>query len=207
MLRLSGFELSAALVLDLDRLKIEIRGVSKPTQANAVRACFAGHLLNGQRRRVRIHCWPSGCGKSLLYVVGGLAADGEVIIDGSPIKGLARTRRRLSGVCIISVADCSRQLRYGLDRQRVAASERDKIVSRLVSVIGLSGFENRYPRELSGGMNSVWRSPPLACEPPPAVGRALWCSRRSNTRNHAGRTAEDLAGDPKDGPACYSRCH
>ena len=94
---------------------------------------------------------PSGCGKStLLYVVGGfLAADGEVVVDGSPIKGPGTDR----GVVFqeyalfpwLTVHD---NIRYGLDRQRVAASERDKIVSRLVSVIGLSGFENRYPREL-----------------------------------------------------------
>jgi NitT/TauT family transport system ATP-binding protein len=112
---------------------------------------------------------PSGCGKStLLYVVGGfLAADGQVIIDGTPIRGPGTDR----GVVFqeyalfpwLTVRD---NIGYGLERQRVEASERDKIVSRLVGVIGLSGFENRYPRELSGGMKQrVAIARTLACDP------------------------------------------
>jgi NitT/TauT family transport system ATP-binding protein len=157
-------------VLDLDRPKIEIRGVSKTyeSERGPVLALRGTYLTVNEGEFVSI-VGPSGCGKStLLYVVGGfLAADGEVIIDGSPIKGPGTDR----GVVFqeyalfpwLTVHD---NIRYGLDRQRVAASERDKIVSRLVSVIGLSGFENRYPRELSGGMKQrVAIARTLACDP------------------------------------------
>jgi len=157
-------------VLDLDRPKIEIRGVSKTyaSERGPVLALRGTDLAVNEGEFVSI-VGPSGCGKStLLYVVGGfLAADGEVIIDGSPIKGPGTDR----GVVFqeyalfpwLTVYD---NIRYGLERQRVAASEREKIVSRLVSVIGLSGFENSYPRELSGGMKQrVAIARTLACDP------------------------------------------
>jgi NitT/TauT family transport system ATP-binding protein len=157
-------------VLDLDRPKIEIRGVSKTyaSERGPVLALQGTDLTVNEGEFVSI-VGPSGCGKStLLYVVGGfLAADGEVVIDGSPIKGPGTDR----GVVFqeyalfpwLTVRD---NIGYGLERQRATASERDKIVSRLVGVIGLSGFENRYPRELSGGMKQrVAIARTLACDP------------------------------------------
>ncbi len=157
-------------MLDLDRPKIEIRGVSKTyaSERGPVLALQGTDLTVNEGEFVSI-VGPSGCGKStLLYVVGGfLAADGEVVIDGSPITGPGTDR----GVVFqeyalfpwLTVRD---NIGYGLERQRVTASERDKIVSRLVGVIGLSGFENRYPRELSGGMKQrVAIARTLACDP------------------------------------------
>jgi NitT/TauT family transport system ATP-binding protein len=157
-------------VLDLDRPKIEIRGVSKTyaSERGPVLALQGTDLTVNEGEFVSI-VGPSGCGKStLLYVVGGfLAADGEVVIDGSPITSPGTDR----GVVFqeyalfpwLTVRD---NIGYGLERQRVTASERDKIVSRLVGVIGLSGFENRYPRELSGGMKQrVAIARTLACDP------------------------------------------
>jgi NitT/TauT family transport system ATP-binding protein len=77
-------------VLDLVRPKIEIRGVSKTyaSEHGSVLALRGTDLTVNEGEFVSI-VGPSGCGKStLLYVVGGfLAADGEVAIDGAPIKG------------------------------------------------------------------------------------------------------------------------
>ena len=112
---------------------------------------------------------PSGCGKStLLYIVGGfLAADGDVIIDDKTITGPGTDR----GVVFqeyalfpwLTVED---NIGYGLDRQHVSATDRKKIIDRLIGVIGLTGFEKRYPRELSGGMKQrVAIARTLACDP------------------------------------------
>jgi NitT/TauT family transport system ATP-binding protein len=96
-----------------------------------------------------------------------MGADGEVVIDGAPIRGPGTDR----GVVFqeyalfpwLTVHD---NIAFGLERQGVAAAERKKIVDRLVKVIGLAGFENRYPRELSGGMKQrVAIARTLACDP------------------------------------------
>jgi len=143
-------------VLDLVRPKIEIRGVSKTyaSEDGPVLALRGTDLTVNEGEFVSI-VGPSGCGKStLLYVVGGfLAARGEVAIDGAPVKGPGTDRgivfQEYALFPWLTVHD---NIAFGLERQGLAASEREKIVDRLVKVIGLGGFEKRYPRELSGGM-------------------------------------------------------
>lgn len=157
-------------MLDLVRPKIDIRRISKSYASDhgPVVALRGTDLSVGQGEFVSI-VGPSGCGKStLLYIVGGfLSAEGEVIIDGSPIAGPGTDR----GVVFqeyalfpwLTVHD---NIGYGLERQRVPAPERAKIIERLIGVIGLRGFERRYPRELSGGMKQrVAIARTLACDP------------------------------------------
>jgi NitT/TauT family transport system ATP-binding protein len=152
------------------RPKIDIRRVSKTYASDhgPVLALRGTDLAVKEREFVSI-VGPSGCGKStLLYIVGGfLAAEGEVIIDGAPITGPGTDR----GVVFqeyalfpwLTVRD---NIGYGLERQHVPPTEREKIINRLISVIGLAGFENRYPRELSGGMKQrVAIARTLACDP------------------------------------------
>lgn len=157
-------------MLDIVRPKIDIRGVSKTyaSEHGSVLALRGTDLAVGQGEFVSI-VGPSGCGKStLLYIVGGfLAADGEVVVDSVPITGPGTDR----GVVFqeyalfpwLTVRD---NIGYGLARQGVPVEERERIISRLIGVIGLAGFENRYPRELSGGMKQrVAIARTLACDP------------------------------------------
>jgi NitT/TauT family transport system ATP-binding protein len=150
--------------------KIAIRQVSKSytTDRGAVLA-LRGTDLSVQAGEFVSIVGPSGCGKStLLYIVGGfLSADGEVLVDGTAISGPGTER----GVVFqeyalfpwLSVRD---NISYGLERQGMAAAQRKSIVERLIGVIGLKGFENRYPRELSGGMKQrVAIARTLACDP------------------------------------------
>ncbi len=112
---------------------------------------------------------PSGCGKStLLYIVGGfIAAEGEVLVDGKKIDGPGIDR----GVVFQEYAlfpwlTVRRNILYGLENRDYAPQQRAQIADRLIGVIGLRGFEHRYPRELSGGMKQrVALARMLACEP------------------------------------------
>jgi NitT/TauT family transport system ATP-binding protein len=152
------------------RPKIEIRQVSKSyaTDRGAVLALRRVDIDVGDGEFVAI-VGPSGCGKStLLYIVGGfLAADGQVLIDGNPVRGPGTDR----GVVFQEYAlfpwlTVRANIGYGLERQGVPALQREQIIERLINVIGLNGFEEHYPRELSGGMKQrVAIARTLACEP------------------------------------------
>ena len=155
---------------DLIRPKIELRQVSKSYAADrgAVLALRDTDLVVADGEFVAI-VGPSGCGKStLIYIVGGfLPAEGEVLVDGRAITGPGTER----GVVFQEYAlfpwlTVRGNIAYGLDRQGVPAAQRNATIERLIGVIGLQGFEDRFPRELSGGMKQrVAIARTLACEP------------------------------------------
>jgi NitT/TauT family transport system ATP-binding protein len=99
---------------------------------------------------------PSGCGKStLLKILAGLLPQtaGEANLKGSPIKG----PRRDIGVVFQSPVLFPWRTVLGnvmlpADVQRLDKDEMRKRALDLIKLVGLSGFEERYPRELSGGM-------------------------------------------------------
>jgi NitT/TauT family transport system ATP-binding protein len=99
---------------------------------------------------------PSGCGKStLLYILGGfIPADGGTIqVDGKEITGPGIDR----GVVFQEYAlfpwlTVVQNICYGLEMTGMERAGREQVARRLIRTIGLEGFENRFPRELSGGM-------------------------------------------------------
>ena len=100
---------------------------------------------------------PSGCGKSTLFgMIGGL-------VDGW--QGASRSTGRRSGrghppnigmvfqeESTFPGAPCSTTWRCRSKRERMSKSERLDRAAHFVKLVGLEGFENRYPHEISGGM-------------------------------------------------------
>ncbi len=114
---------------------------------------------------------PSGCGKStFLQMVAGLESvtDGELKIDARAVQGPGADR----GVVFQSYAlfpwrSVVGNIEFGLEIKGLAARERREIALRCAHSVGLKGFEDAYPNELSGGMKQrVGIARALANDPP-----------------------------------------
>ncbi|HEY1170003.1 MAG TPA: ABC transporter ATP-binding protein [Verrucomicrobiae bacterium] len=97
---------------------------------------------------------PSGCGKStLLNIIGGFLQQsaGEVTVEGQPVNGPNPKRIFVfqeNGV--FPWLTVKENVEFGLLQK--PAEERAKTVQHYIDMVGLTGFEAAYPRELSGGM-------------------------------------------------------
>jgi NitT/TauT family transport system ATP-binding protein len=99
---------------------------------------------------------PSGCGKStLLKAVAGLVRPtaGTASFRGRRIDGPGRERGVVfQDLAILPWRTVRRNIGHGLEIQKVPKQEREERVAHFVELMGLTGFENKYPHELSGGM-------------------------------------------------------
>ena len=98
----------------------------------------------------------SGCGKStLLNIVGGLESftTGRVEIDGEPIVGPGADRGMVfQGYSLFPWKSVSENISFGLETMGMPRQARVARVGELLEIMGLEGWADRIPRELSGGM-------------------------------------------------------
>jgi NitT/TauT family transport system ATP-binding protein len=98
---------------------------------------------------------PSGCGKStLLQLAAGLlpASSGRIVFEGER-AGRPLTALVFQEFALFEWRTVLQNVRFGLEvRGLRPAAERDRRAQDLVRLVGLDGFEARYPSELSGGM-------------------------------------------------------
>ena len=101
---------------------------------------------------------PSGCGKStMLNVMAGLLppTEGEVEVEGVPISGVPSSIGMMFQKAVLLPWRTVREnivLPIEIAEGRKAAKEARARADRLLEMVGLSGFADRYPNELSGGM-------------------------------------------------------
>ncbi len=99
---------------------------------------------------------PSGCGKStLLNLIAGLLKPtaGQILVDGVQVSGPGSDRGMVfQEFAILPWRTVWQNIGHGLEIQRIPKEKRDGIIARYVQLIGLEGFEKKYPYELSGGM-------------------------------------------------------
>ena len=99
---------------------------------------------------------PSGCGKStLLYIVGGFVnpTEGVAKVKGTAITGPGPDRGPVfQEFALFPWKNVLGNVMYGLRQQGVPRAEAQAQSWRLIEMVGLKGFENFYPKELSGGM-------------------------------------------------------
>jgi NitT/TauT family transport system ATP-binding protein len=99
---------------------------------------------------------PSGCGKStLLYIVGGFVQPtaGSARMKGRPITGPGPDRGPVfQEFALFPWKSVLGNVMYGPRQQGLSQSEAEVQSRALIEMVGLKGFENFYPKELSGGM-------------------------------------------------------
>lgn len=99
---------------------------------------------------------PSGCGKStLLKLVSGIEppTSGSVLYEGEPVRGLnTKVGFVTQDSNLFPWLTLQGNVEFALRMQRIGARERSERARDWIRIAGLSGFENAYPNQLSGGM-------------------------------------------------------
>ncbi|MGH7985495.1 MAG: ABC transporter ATP-binding protein, partial [Candidatus Binataceae bacterium] len=113
---------------------------------------------------------PSGCGKStLLRIINGimLPSSGQVLYNGRQVDGVnLECALVFQSFALMPWLTVKANVEMGLEAQGMAPADREKRASMYIDKVGLDGFEEAYPRELSGGMKQrVGLARALAVEP------------------------------------------
>ena len=99
---------------------------------------------------------PSGCGKTtLMNVVAGLIepSAGTVTVGGEPVSGPSPERGVIfQEFALMPWKTVMGNVEFGLRMKGVPPAERRRVAREHLSLVGLEGFEDKYPRQLSGGM-------------------------------------------------------
>lgn len=99
---------------------------------------------------------PSGCGKStLLRIVAGLdtPSAGRVMLDGRAVTGPGPDRGMVfQSYTLFPWLNVADNIAFGLRERGVAENRIREIVAEYIAKVGLRGFENHLPKQLSGGM-------------------------------------------------------
>jgi NitT/TauT family transport system ATP-binding protein len=99
---------------------------------------------------------PSGCGKStLLYIVGGFVqpSEGGVAVGGKPVTGPGPDRGPVfQEFALFPWKTVLGNVMYGPLERGMAKSKAEEKARALIALVHLTGYENFYPKELSGGM-------------------------------------------------------
>jgi NitT/TauT family transport system ATP-binding protein len=132
---------------------VEVRGISKTYGGvEALRDVD----LDFPRGKLTSLLGPSGCGKTtLLKIIAGLidADRGSVVVNGKKVSAPGPERAFVfQDFALLPWATVLRNVAFGLELRGTAKEEREAIARRYVADVGLAGFEDKYPHELSGGM-------------------------------------------------------
>jgi NitT/TauT family transport system ATP-binding protein len=140
------------------RPQIVIDGVShvyRPPRGRAVTA-LEDVSLEVREREFLALLGPSGCGKStLLYLVGGFMPieTGKILVGDAPVAGPGPDRGIVfQHFALFPWKTVRGNVLYGLERQNMPREERERRAHSFIDLVGLSGFEDSYPSQLSGGM-------------------------------------------------------
>ena len=138
-------------------IKLQVRGLSKIYEDNGREVVALKDVnLEVKESEFVMIVGPSGCGKtSLINIIGGLdeASSGEVLLDGKAVSGPGADRGMVfQGYSLFPWLSVQKNVEFGLKMKKIPAAERAEHARKYISLVGLEGFEDALPRQLSGGM-------------------------------------------------------
>ena len=99
---------------------------------------------------------PSGCGKStMLRIVAGLdfPTTGQVVLDGQPVEGPGADRGMVfQSYTLFPWLTIEQNIRFGLRERGMPEAQQKERADYFIAKVGLRGFEQHFPKQLSGGM-------------------------------------------------------
>jgi ABC-type nitrate/sulfonate/bicarbonate transport system ATPase subunit len=138
--------------------KLRIEGVTLrfvPRTGNAVTA-LESISLDVENKEFSVIVGPSGCGKSsLLRLIAGLIqpTTGAIYLDDRKVMRPGKDRGMVfQSYTLFHWLTVRQNVEFGLRIANIDPVERADIARRFLTEVGLEGFENAYPKELSGGM-------------------------------------------------------
>jgi NitT/TauT family transport system ATP-binding protein len=135
----------------IDRVSHEYR----PARGRSVLALDNVSLSVRDREFVAL-LGPSGCGKStLLYLVGGFlpVEAGAIVVEEKPVAGPGPDRGIVfQHFALFPWKTVLQNVLYGPEKLGLPKDERERRARDFIDLVGLAGFEDSYPSQLSGGM-------------------------------------------------------
>ncbi|MBC2602426.1 ABC transporter ATP-binding protein [Puniceicoccus vermicola] len=138
-------------------VKMEIKGLSKTFQTSkGTTTALKGIDFSIYHREFVSVIGPSGCGKStLIRMLAGLdfPTGGEALLEGKPVTGPGSDRGMVfQGYTLFPWLTVKKNVMFGLELSGKSGSAVESEARSWINIVGLSGFEDSYPSQLSGGM-------------------------------------------------------
>ncbi|HUZ71546.1 MAG TPA: ABC transporter ATP-binding protein [Stellaceae bacterium] len=140
----------------IDRITIrDVKHVYRPPRRRPVLALDNVSLTVRDKEFLAL-LGPSGCGKStLLYLLGGFlpVEGGSIMVGEKPVTGPGPDRGIVfQNFALFPWKTVRQNILYGLEKLGIPKPERERRAKDLVDLVHLTGFEDSFPSQLSGGM-------------------------------------------------------
>jgi ABC-type nitrate/sulfonate/bicarbonate transport system ATPase subunit len=142
----------------MESIGIDVRGVSHVYRARTGRDVVALQGIDLGVRPNEFHALlgPSGCGKStLLYLIGGFVPvqTGTIATARGRVSGPSPERGIVfQNFALFPWKTVRENVLYGLEKLKLERKERERRAREFIDLVHLTGFEDAYPSQLSGGM-------------------------------------------------------